>query len=128
MQEKKEKEKMKESFSVKEIEEFTKKNRFLVAFGISFVLAALFSFFLSMMGLSLFGVTLGALIGIVAPQQVEKVVHKVFDFIERQEQTTQLVLAAVLLILSIFLPPLVFLLIGLHGGKDMRTTAQKPSK
>ncbi len=112
--------KRKEGISVKEIETFAKKNRFQVAIGLAIVLACLFSFFLSMMGLSVLAVSIGAMLGIFLPNQVENIAKKAIHFVAKQEQTTQLVLAAVLLIISIFLPPFIFLLLGLHGGKDVK--------
>lgn len=125
MQEKKEKEK---DFSIKEIEAFTKKNRFQVGVGLAIVLASLFSYFLSMMGLSILGSAVGALIGILFPTQADKITKMVVQFVGRQEHTTQLVLGAVLLILGIFLPPVIFLLIGLHGGKDIRQMSSGKSE
>jgi hypothetical protein len=43
-----------------------------------------------------------------------------FGFVARQERVTQMVLAAVMLVFAIFLPFIVFILLGLHGGKSMQ--------
>lgn len=114
-----------EGISVKELENFAKKNRFQVALGLAVVFACLFSFFMSMMGMAILAASVGAIFGIFFPGKVELIAKKMFHFVCRQEQTTQLVLGAVLLILSIFLSPFIFLLIGLHGGKDMRHMAME---
>jgi len=113
------------SLSVKEIESFAKKNRFQVAMALAILLATLFSFFLSMLGLSVFGVGIGGILGVFFYSKAEAASKKIFQFVTKQEQTTQLVLAAVFLIVSIFLPPLVMFLVGLHGGKDLRATSNQ---
>jgi 4-hydroxybenzoate polyprenyltransferase len=46
-------------------------------------------------------------------------------FVMKQEKTTLLVLAVVSLVLSVFLPPLTFLLVGLSGGKNLIKTANE---
>lgn len=67
--------------------------------------------------------TVGAVIGVLQPAKVGGLMTKTLQFIFKQEQTTQLVLGVVGLILAIFIPPLIFLLMGLHGGKDMHRMA-----
>ena len=113
------KNKSREGVSVKEIEEFTKKHRFEVFFCLAFVLACFFTFVMWGPGWSVIAAATGAVIGILLETKVAHACKMVFKFIFRQEQTTQLVLGIVFLILAIFIPPLYFLLLGLHGGKDM---------
>lgn len=115
--------KSKEGVSVKEIEEFTKKHRFEVFFCLAFVLAGLFSFVMWGTGWSIMAATIGAVVGILLPGKIAHFSKRVFQFIFKHEQTTQLVLGIVFLILAIFIPPLYFLLLGMHGGKDMRHTS-----
>ena len=115
--------KSKEGVSVREIEEFTKKHRFEVFFCLAFILACCFSFVMWGPGWSIITATIGAVIGILLPSKVARLSRSTFQFIFKHEQTTQLVLGVVFLILAIFLPPLYFLLLGLHGGKDMHNWA-----
>lgn len=117
------KNKLKEGVSVKEIEEFTKKHRFEVLFCLAFILACLFTFVMWGPGWSVVGATIGAVIGILAENQVSQFSKSVFKFLFKQEKMTQLVLGIVFLVLAIFLPPVYFLLLGLHGGKDLHHVA-----
>ncbi len=114
---------MKEGVSVKEIETFAKKYRFEVFFCLMFVLACFFSFVMWGPWWTISAATAGGIIGVLAPARVGGIAQKMLQFVFKQEQTTQLVLAIVCLILAIFIPPLIFLLIGLHGGKDIHKNA-----
>lgn len=111
--------KPKEGVSVKEIEEFTKKHRLEVFFCSAFVLACFFSFVMWGTGWSIVCAAVGAVLGVLSSGKVAHFSKMILQFIFKQEQTTQLVLGIVGLILAIFIPPLYFLLLGLHGGKDM---------
>ncbi|SRR5581483_4196692 len=121
------KNKPKEGVSIREIEEFTKKHRFEVFFCLAFILACLFAFVIWGAGWSVITATIGAVIGILFPGKVANFSIATFRFVFRQEQTTQLVLGIVFLVLAIFLPPLYFLLLGLHGGKDLHRFANEHS-
>jgi hypothetical protein len=113
----------KEGVSVREIEEFTKKHRFEVFFCLAFILACLFTFAMWGPGWSVVGATVGAVLGILLETKVGNASKAIFTFIFRQERTTQLVLGIVFLVLAIFIPPLYFLLLGIHGGKDLHRVA-----
>jgi hypothetical protein len=117
--------KSKEGVSVKEIEAFAKKHRFEVFFCLAFVLACFFTFVLWGPGWSIIAAAVGAIIGILLVGKVAHLSKMIFSFIFKQEPTVQLVLGIVSLILAIFLPPLYFLLLGLHGGKDMVQVAME---
>ena len=124
--------KLKDGVSIKEIEAFTKKHRFEVILCAAFILACLFSFVMWGTGKSIIAATLGSVGGILLSARVEAYSKKAFHFIFNQEKTTQLVLGGVFLVLAIFLPPLYFLLLGLHGGKSIHHMAlemhnRKPS-
>ncbi len=123
--------KSKDGMSIKEIEEFGKKHRFEVFFCLAFVLACLFTFAMWGSGWSIVASAVGAVVGILFFGKVEYFSKKGFQFIFKHESGTQLVLAIVLLVLTIFIPPLYFLILGLHGGKSLRHLAiemhnQKP--
>jgi len=117
--------KSKEGVSVKEIEAFAKKHRFEVFFCLAFVLACFFTFVLWGPGWSIVAASIGAIIGVLLAGKVTPFSKAVFSFICKQEPTIQLVLGIVGLILAIFLSPLYFLLLGLHGGKDMQHWANE---
>ena len=114
--------KLKEGVSVKEIENFTKKHRFEVFFCLAFVLACFFSFvFFSSWTVII--ATLGAILGVVAPAKLDMMLKTAFAFVFKQEQVVQLVLGVVGLILSIFLPPVIFFVVGVSGDKYLHNTA-----
>jgi hypothetical protein len=117
--------KSKEGVSVKEIEAFAKKHRFEVFFCLAFVLACFFTFVLWGPGWSAVAAAIGAIIGILLVNKVTQFSKMIFSFIFKQEPTVQLVLGIVALILAIFIAPLYFLLLGLHGGKDMHYWAME---
>lgn len=119
------KNKLKDGVSVKEIEAFTKKHRFEVFFCLAFVLACFFTFVMWGPGWSVVAAAVGAVIGILLPVRVSHLSKMMFQFTFKHEELTQIVLAVVFLILAIFLPPLIFLLLGLHGGKDMQHHAME---
>src|ERR1700733_12890129 len=97
--------KPKEGVSVREIEEFTKKHRFEVFFCLAFILACLFTFVMWGAGWSVVAATIGAVVGILLEGQVANFGKAAFRFVFKQEQTTQLVLGIVFLVLAVFLPP-----------------------
>jgi hypothetical protein len=113
----------KEGVSVKEIEAFAKKHRFEVFFCLAFILACFFTFVLWGPGWSVVGAAIGGILGVLLSSKLAPVSKSAFSFIFKQEPTIQLVLGIVGLILAIFIPPLYFLILGLHGGKDLQQWA-----
>lgn len=109
-----------EGISIKEIEEYAKKNKFPVALALGILLACLFSIFLAMTKLSIIVLALGALTGIFLPGKIAFASKKLYSFLGKQEKTTQLVIGSVFLVIAIFFPPAIFAIMGLHAGKDMR--------
>ena len=112
--------KLKDGVSVKEIEGFAKKHRFEVFFCLMFVLACFFSFVFFGTGWSVVFGVIGGIIGSIFPSRVERFAKWLFGFIAKQEKVTQMVLGGVILIIAVFLPFVIFFLMGLHGGKDMQ--------
>lgn len=112
----------KEGMSVKEIENFAKKHRFEVFFCLAFIFACFFSF-VFFRGWSIPFASAGGILGVLMAGKIDTFSRKMFQFIFKQEQMTQLILGIVGLIFSIFLPPLIFLLLGIHGGKHMHQVA-----
>ncbi len=109
----------KEGVTVKEIEEFTKKHRFEVFFCLEFIFACFFSFVFFGPAWAVIFAAVGGIIGVVFHAKVDKICEKALNYIFKQEEMTQLVLGIVGIIIAIFLPPLIFLKLGLHGGKDL---------
>ena len=117
--------KSKEGVSVKEIETFAKQHRFEFFFCLAFALAFLFALIMYSCAWSIGASALGGILGVLFSRKVAYFSKAVLNFLFRQERTTQFVLAIVVLILAIFLPPLIFLLLGLHGGKDLYHLARE---
>ena len=119
----------KKGVSVKEIEEFTKKHRYEVFFCVLFLLTAIFGI-AGHFGPSwnIFFAMAGAILGVIFPNKVEAVVSMVFRFIFKQDKTIQMVLGGVALILAIFVSFIVFLFVGLIGGRTMHIMAGDSSK
>lgn len=109
----------KEGLSVREIESFARKHRFEVFLCLAFVLSCFFTFVMWGAVWSIVSLTAGAILGVFFSEKVAGLSRMIFYFLFKQEPTTQLVLGVIALVLAIFIPPLYFLLLGLHGGKDM---------
>ena len=118
--------KLKDGVSVKEIENFAKQHRFEVFYCVAFVLACFFTF-VFFAAWSLVFAALGGIIGVAMASGIDKFIKSMVRFVLKQERTTQIILAVVGWILSIFLPPLTFLLIGLAGGKSLIKVANETS-
>lgn len=119
----------KKGVSVKEIEEFTKKHRYEVFFCALFVLTCIFSLVGRFGGgWSIFFGMGGAVLGSIFPSKTESFLRMVFNFIFKQDKTIQIVLGAVSLLLAIFLPFIIFLVIGLIGGRMMNIMGVDSSK
>lgn len=119
----------KEGVTVKEIEEFTKKHRLEVVLCLSFILALFFSFLFFGAGWGIFFGGIGAGVGAIFPRHVEFTTKRIFQFVLKQEQITQIVLAVVTLIVSIFLPFVIYLFVGLNGGRSLiQLSGEMPPK
>ena len=115
----------KQGFTVQEIENMAKKYRFEVFFSVAFVLAAIFAHVFSMQGWSIFLGAAGGIIGVLLPNQIEKWIGYLLGFTTKQEKVTQIVIGVVLLVLAIIVPPVIFILLGLMGGKSLHKDAMK---
>jgi membrane associated rhomboid family serine protease len=109
----------KEGVSVKEIETFARRHRFEVFFSLLFVVSCLFSFLMWGTAWAVVAGAVGAILGVLLSGKVLHFSKVILQFIFKQEKTTQIVLGIVALILAIVIPPLIFLILGLHGGKDI---------
>ncbi|MGH7889676.1 MAG: hypothetical protein ACRENF_03915 [Thermodesulfobacteriota bacterium] len=119
----------KKGVSVKEIEEFTKKHRYEVFFCLLFLLALIFGnvgYFKT--GWNILSVMGGGILGVIFPIKTESMLKTVFNFAFKQEKTIQIVLGVVGIILAIFIPFVVFLCLGLVGGRTLHQMAMDSSK
>ncbi|MCK4934320.1 MAG: hypothetical protein KAR79_01920 [Simkaniaceae bacterium] len=117
----------KEGMTVQELENFGKKYGFEIAFLLFFILASLFSFVFFGAAWSIYLAGIGGALGIWLPAKVEKFLKTAFQFAFKQEKITQIILAVVGVILSFFVPPLVFFMLGLAGGSGLHKCAMKTS-
>ena len=120
--------KLKEGVSVQELENFGKKYRFEIFFVLYFLLATLLTFIFFGAAWSIFLAGIGGILGVWLPNKVEKAAKGAFQFIYKQEKATKLILAIVGVIVSFFLPPLVFFFLGLLGGTGMHKAASAVGK
>lgn len=121
----------KEGVSVQEIENFARKYTYEVFFSLVFILASFFSMVMFGVAWSVYLACLGGVLGVWFPAKVEKFGGSAFQFVKRQAKPTLIVLAVVGLVVAVFLPPLVFFVLGLMGGKTlfrhaMQGSGQKP--
>jgi len=114
------KNKLKEGMTVKELEEFTKKHRFEVFFCIAFVFACFFSFFIFSPGWGILLAAIGGIVGITLPKKADTIARRIFGFVNKQDSTVQIIIGVAFLIVSIFLSPFIFFILGVHGGKSLR--------
>lgn len=116
----------KEGVSVREIENFARKYTYEVFFSIVFILAAFFSNVSFGVRWSIYLACVGGVLGVWFPVKVEKAMRGVFQFVQKQQKVTMIVLGVVAIIISIFLPPFIFLVLGLMGGKSLFRFAMQP--
>jgi hypothetical protein len=120
----------KKGVSVKEIEEFTKKHRYEVYFCLLFLVACIFGITGGYVrpAWNIFFAMAGGILGVIFPSKTESLVKMVFHFIFKQEKTIQIVLGVVGLILAIFVPFVIFFVLGLIGGRVMHQMAMDSGK
>src|SRR3972149_11827054 len=113
--------KLKEGVSVKELEDFAKKHRFEVFFCLLFLLACIFGvwgmFF--RMGWNILAISVGAVLSVIFPMKIEMFLRRMIQFIFKQDKTIQIVFGIAGLVIAIFFPLVIFLLVGLAGGKSL---------
>lgn len=119
----------KEGVSVRDVEEFAKRHRFEVVFCLMFFLAGIFSFMNFFgPGWSITLAVVGGIVSVVFPVKADEILRKIMKFFVKQETTMQVVLGVVCVLVSIFLPLVVFLLIGAFAGKSMYQMAMESSR
>lgn len=118
-----------EGVSVRDVEDFAKRHRFEVVFCLMFFFAAIFSFMNFFgPGWSIILAAVGGIVSIVFPVKADETLRTMMRFLVKQETTMQIVLGVVCVLISIFLPLVVFLLIGAFAGKGMYQMAMESSR
>ncbi len=111
-------EKLKEGVSVKEIEEFTRKHTTEVFSVIAIIIATASSCWDFFTGpkTTIFFTALGAVIAVLFPSPIERGLKQFYNFVFRQDKNTQLIVGAVKVVIAIFIPFILFGLLGLLAG------------
>lgn len=114
----------KEGVSVKEIEEFAKKHRFEVFFCLMFLFACIFGI-VGMFGpgWSIFLGMAGGALGVILPMKMDQLLKGIFHFVFKQDKTILIVLGVVALLIACVFPFIVFLIVGVAGGRAMHHLA-----
>ena len=110
--------KIKEGVSVQEVEDFARKystETFTILAIVIATISSVFDFFTGPK-LTIFFLAVGAVLGVFFPVQVERGLKRLYSFAFKQEQTTQIMVGVVKLIVAIFIPFLYFGLLGLLAG------------
>jgi len=113
-------EKLKEGISVREIEEFARHHT-IEAFSIlAIIIATITSCWDYFTGprLSIFFAALGAIVTILFPVPIERYLKQLYSFTLKQEKSTQMIIGVVKIIVAIFIPFVLFGLIGLLAGSS----------
>ena len=120
------KDKIKEGVSVEEIENFARKYLNEVFLVLSFIIAtisSIFGFFTGPVWSVLFAGAL-AIVGIVLPVQVGKILKIMLKMQMKSEKTTMIIIGVVRLVFSIFIPFIIFAELGLLAGHAFHATSK----
>lgn len=122
------KEKLKEGVSVHDIETYAKKYSTEVFLIIAIVLAMIFSIFgwsftSSNWGIFLAGI--GALLGLLIPEQVGVLVNKILEFGIKKEKSTMILIGIIRILVAIIIPALIFGIFGLVAGHRVASYSKK---
>ncbi len=110
--------KFKEGVSVQEVEDFARKyttESFLVLAIVIASISSMYDFFIGPK-LAILFLAIGLILGVFFPVPVEKKLKQYYNFYYRQEKINQYVLSGVQIVVSLFLPFIIFGCIGLLGG------------
>jgi hypothetical protein len=120
--------KLKEGVSVEEIESFARKYTSEVFAAIAIIIASIssaFDFFTGP-GWSLLLAGLGAVVGIIFPGPVESFLAKCYSFVQKQEKSTQIIIGVVRIIIGLFIPFVIFTMMGLLAGSSYHEHMKHP--
>lgn len=106
-----------EGLTVKEISELGNKYRVEVFLCLLLVLTCIFNSIFIGGYISILSATVGGIIGVLMHAKVEPLLRSMVRFPLQQQAATQIVIASAVLVIAIFLPFLIFLLLGLFAGQ-----------
>ena len=110
--------KIKEGVSVQEVEDFARKYTMEVFSVLAIVIGAIsgmYDFFTGPKMTILF-VAIGVMLGVFCPAPVERGLKQFYNFSYKQEKMTQMVLGCVKIVIGLFIPFILFGVIGLLAG------------
>ena len=120
----------KDGVSVNEIESFARKYTsevFLVLAIIIGCISSIFDFFTGA-GWSIAFLGIGAIVSVLFPNQIEKFLRKMFHIISKNEKSTQIIVGIVRIVIAIFVPFILFGLIGLGAGTSFHIHTKQASE
>lgn len=111
-------EKIKDGVSVKEVEDFARKYTTEVFAVLAIVIGSFSSMYDFFTGpkLTIAFIAIGIILGIFFPVPVEKGLKQFYSFSYKQEKMTQIILGFVKIVISLFIPFVLFGCIGLLAG------------
>ncbi|MBS0628641.1 MAG: hypothetical protein JSS30_00270 [Verrucomicrobia bacterium] len=115
----------KEGVTVKEIESYAKGYRYEIFFCALFVLATIFSMVFWGTTLAIFLTGVGGIVGVLLAEKIHQFAQKMAETIGSKEVAFQLIVGLLALVVAIFLAPVIFLILGVHGGKSMMRRIRK---
>lgn len=119
--------KMKDGLSVQEIEDFAKKYTTEVFIVLALIIACISSIFDFFTGptWSLLFATVGAIVAMFLPEKIAEFGKKASVVVNKKDRATQVIVGVVRIVLAIFLPFIIFAVIGLHAGLGFHTFVNK---
>ena len=112
-------EKLKDGVSVRELEDFARKYTTEVFSILAIIIATASScwdFFLSGPKLTIFFTALGCVLSILFPLPVERGLKSLYQFVFKQEKSTQIILGSMKVVVALFIPFILFGFLGLLAG------------
>jgi hypothetical protein len=110
--------KIKDGVSVQDVEDFARKYTTELFFVVAVLIGGISSMYDFFTGpyLTLFVAALGVMTGVFFPNPTENFLKKFYNFTFMQEKATQMIFGAVYIILGLFLPFVIFALVGILAG------------
>ena len=116
--------KSKSGFTVGELEGKMKKYGLEIALCVTFILTAIFAMVWggAMILWSILLCMIFAIIGVLVPRSMHKILSHTLKFVYK-EKITSIIIAVIGIVVGIFLPPIIFAIIGLIAGKSFAMDA-----
>lgn len=110
--------KLKDGVSVQEVEDFARKHTTEVFSILAIIIGAISGWrdFFTGPGLTIVFTAIGTILGILFPAPVEKGLKQLYSFTFKQEKMTQIILGVVKIVIAIFIPFVLFGVLGLLAG------------